>query len=268
MKLTDLSFAHRLAAGLFLLSLIFFYAHAQWNLRINVGQESFPTAEDVLVTYRGKREETRLEFVLDPRRNPKKDIAMYSYLDGDYEGPETQQARHQEIVTWIRAGAPESSWPEVREIFTHPKLCASCHAPGKDMERTPLLTFEQVKRFTKMDTGVSESRLAKLSHSHLAGFALLAIMTSLIFGATRYRWPIVVPLFLMVFLGPMLDVTGWWLTKYHGMPWPYLIMIGGALFGVGLMAMVVLALDELWLHSVIGRTLSQALRPIGVRLRN
>jgi len=268
MKLADLSPSHRLTAGLFLLSLVYFYGHAQWNLRVNVGQQAFPTARDVLVKYHGQREETRLEFVLDPRRNPKKDLAMYPYLDGDYEGPEVQRERYAKIVSWVRSGSPESGWPEVAPIVTHPKLCANCHAPGKEMEKVPLTSFRDVKKFARMDTGLSEGRLTKLSHSHLAGFALLAAVTSLIFGFTRYRPIVVVPLVLMAFFGPMMDVTGWWLTKRHGMPWPYLIMGGGALFGIGVMAMVALTLDELWLRSLFGRTLGQILKPLGLRIRD
>jgi len=266
-KLPDLAPSHRLAVGLFLLSLVYFYGHAQWNLWVNVGQHAFPTVDDVLVKYHGRRGQTRLEFVLDPRRNPKKDLAMYQYLDGDYEGPEVQRKRYDAIISWVRAGSPESGWAEVAKIFTHPKLCANCHAPGKEMEKTPLVTHAAVKRFTHLDTGLSEGRLTRLSHSHLAGFALLAVVASLIFGFSRYRPIVFVPLLLMVFLGPMLDVTGWWLTKRLGMPWPYMIMGGGALFGVGLMAMVALTLDELWLRSLFGRTLSQILRPLGLRIR-
>jgi hypothetical protein len=267
LKLPELAFSHRLAVGLFLLSLVYFYGHAQWNLRVNVGQQAFPTADDVLLKYHGRREESRLEFVLDPRRNPKKDFAMYQYLDGDYEGPEVQRKRYEAIVNWVRAGSSESGWGPVAKIFTHPKLCGNCHAPGKEMAKVPLVTFADVKRFARMDTGLSEARLTKLSHSHLAGFALLAVVTSLIFGFTRYRPIIVAPLLLMVFFGPMIDVTGWWLTKQYGMPWPYLIMAGGALFGFGLMAMVALTLDELWLRSLFGRTLNQILRPLGLRIR-
>ncbi len=121
------------------------------------------------------------------------------------------------------------------------------------MGRSPLTSFGQVKDYTRTDKGPSPGQLAKLAHSHLAGFALLALATSLLFAATRYRLPLAVPLYLAVFLGPMLDIVGWWLTHAAGMPWPYLVMAGGGLFGGGLMVMALLTLDEIWFRSTLGR---------------
>lgn len=260
--------AVRLASGLFMLSMVYFYVHAQWNLFTNVGKQTMPTVEDILVKYHGKRETTRLESVLDPKRDDRDDLAMYQYLDGDYQGPDTQKERYDKVIAWIRGGATEAEWPTVKEIFTHPKLCISCHKRGEDMGDAPLETFAQVRQFAATDQGPSVGHLNKLSHSHLAGFALIALAASLLFAGTRYRMIVSAPLMLAIFAGPILDVTGWWLTKNDGMPWPYLIIAGGAMFGVSLMIMVVLTLDELWLRGVLGRMAGAIAGVVGLRIRH
>ncbi len=77
MKYATLPGSIRIIAGLFLLSLLFMYAQAQWNLWLNVGQGDLPTISHILEHYHGKRGKTRLESVLDPDRDPKGELAMY-----------------------------------------------------------------------------------------------------------------------------------------------------------------------------------------------
>ncbi len=268
MKLADLPAGVRLATGLFMLSLIYFYVHAQWTLWTVVGQNDVPTAERVLEKYHGARETSRLESVLDPGRSDEDELAMYPYLGDDRVDAQTHRARYDSIVAWVRGGATRAGWADVKPIFENPKLCLACHAPGGDMEGAPLVTYEDVTRFTTFDAGPSVAHLNKLSHSHLAGFALLAVVTSLLFTRTRYRMLVAAPLFVGAAIGPMLDVTGWWLTKFHGMPWPWLVIVGGALFGVSVLVMAILTLDELWLRGLLGRALGAIARPIGLRIRD
>ena len=255
--LQDLPTAIRLAGGLFLLLILAFYALAQVNLALSAGAGSLPGPSAVLAKYHGTRAGSRLHVVLDPARPETDPKAMYPNL-GTTEAE--RAARRARILGWVEAGALASGWPDVAPVFTAPEGCVRCHSTAEGGSRVqaalPLETYEQVLPLASIDTGMAPSTLALTSHNHLMGFAVAALLVSCLVALTRWPRRLVLTLVAIVFVGPVIDVASWWLTHSLGHPFEYGVILGGALFGVGLTTMAILVLDELWLRSRVRRLLA------------
>ena len=152
------------------------------------------------------------------------------------------------------------------EVFSGPDGCVRCHSTADGGTRAradlPLETYEQVRPLADVDTGMAPSALALSSHNHLMGFAVSSLLVSAAFSLTRWRRSLVVALVPAAFLGPVMDVASWWLTREFGHPFEYGVVVGGALYGIALTAMSVLALDEVWLGSRLRRIVARVVPAI------
>lgn len=255
-RLSELPPARRLAVGLFLVCMLAFYALAQVKVFTAVGGGSFPGPGAVLSKYHGDRRHSRLHAVLDPHLSTSDTKRMYDHLGVTDEERATNRVR---VLGWVEAGAPEKAWPELESIFSGDSTCGGCHST-KDETRTkrdlPFERYDQVAPFAAPDEGMSLTDLSTSSHNHMFGFAVVALLVSAVFTATRWRGPLVPLLVACAFLGALLDIGSWWLTKAFGSPFHLLVVAGGAAFGAGVLAMVVLSLDELWLRGALARLVS------------
>jgi hypothetical protein len=266
--LADLPASRRLALGLFLLGIVGFYGLAQATLTLAVGGGRWPSPADVLHRYHGDPTKSMLHQVLDPSRGIDDPRRMYPFLGtSDAELVERRAA----ILSWVEAGATREGYAAVRPVFEGEMTCGLCHSTKPDAEGhrrakadLPFESYEQVLAAARPDRGMPWADLAKTSHNHLFGFLVAALLVSWAFTATRWRGPLVPALVTMTFLGALVDVAAWWATKRSGAPWHLAIMAGGAAFGASLTAMAVLALDELWLRSTLGRAVAAILRPLGL----
>lgn len=258
-RLADLPPVRRLAVGLFLVCLLAFYALAQVKVFTAVGGGSFPGPAAVLAKYHGDLRNSRLHVVLDPRRSLSDPKRMYDHLGAT---DEERAGNRVKVLAWVEAGAPAAGWAALEPVFTGDATCGGCHST-KDNNRTrrdlPFERHDQVVPFAAPDEGMSLAELTTSSHNHMFGFAVVALLVSMIFTATRWRGPLVPLLVAAAFLGALLDVLSWWLTKAWGSPFHLLVIAGGAAFGGSVTAMVLLCLDELWLRGAAGRRLAPLL---------
>ena len=249
----------RLAVGLLLVCLLAFYALAQVKVFMAVGGGAFPGPAAVLSKYHGDRRHSRLHAVLDPRLSTSDAKRMYDHLGATDEERAANRIR---VLAWVEAGAPASGWSDLEPVFAGDSTCGGCHST-KDETRTkrdlPFERYDQVVPFAAPDEGMSWTDLSTSSHNHMFGFAVVAFLASMIFSATRWRGPLVPLLVASSFLGALLDVLAWWLTKAFGSPFHLLVIAGGAAFGGSVLAMVVLSLDELWLRGALARLLGPLL---------
>lgn len=264
--LRALPLPRRLALAGFLLVVLGFYGAAQLQLALAVGGGRFPSARDVLVRYHGDPGRSRLAASLDPERPVSDPKRMYWYLGED---DEAQREAHRLVAGWLDAGARRERFADVAPLFTGAATCGKCHARGSDGEGQPfvkadlpLQTYEDVAPLTVPGGGLSAGELARTTHNHLFGFAVLALLVSWIFTATAWRGPLAGILVVGASTGIVVDVACWWLTRAHGAPFHLGIMAGGALFGACVAAMAVLSLDELLLRSRLARVLDPALRAL------
>ena len=257
-SLAALSPARRVVVGGFLALMLGFYAFAQAQLFVTVGgAESYPGARQVLVRYHGDPTKSRLHRVLHPALPTEDPKNMSRYL-----GPaeEEKPAQRKAILAWVEAGMPRAGWVDVMPVFTSTATCGACHAPGAAKQDLPLDTYEHAVAAAGPDTGMSLAELTTSSHNHLMGFAVAGLLVGLVFSASRWRGPLVPLLAAGTFVGAAIDVTSWWLTRWHGHPFEYGVLVGGGLFGACLTAMAALSLDELWLRGALGRHVEPAVR--------
>ena len=240
-RLSDLSGTVRLAVGCFAVLVLSFALLAQRNLWEQAGAGAPPTPQRVLERYHGVPGSSRLHIVLDPALPEDDEHAMYPYL-----GPtETlRQERRSLILDWVDRGAPEGEWDRVAPIFGGEETCGQCHTTDGSAGHVPLSRYDEVVPVATVDGGMPLSRLLISAHNHMFGFAVLALLLSLGLCATRTGRRARALLILAAFVGPLLDIGGWFLTRSFGAPFHWMVMVGGALFGVSATIMAALVLRE------------------------
>lgn len=257
--LQDLPTPIRLAGGLFLLSLLGFYGAAQAQLVLSAGAGSWPGPAVVLAKYHGTGKGSRLHSALDPARPESDPKAMFKNLGAT---PAERAERRTAILAWVESGAPKSGWSLVEPVLAGSEGCVRCHSRAEGGTRVkadlPFDTYDDVLAVTSVDTGMTPAALALSSHNHLVGFAVSALLTSLAFSLTHWPRRVVLIAIALAFAGPAVDVASWWLTHQYGHPFEYGVMLGGGLYGLALMGMSILCLDELWLRSRLRRAASRA----------
>ena len=140
---------------------------------------------------------------------------------------------------------------KIKSVLTD--RCVRCHQPDGDDSKAakfPLTTFDQIKTYSKVDTGaMSLPALAQSTHTHLLSFAMLFMMTGVIFGLSSY------PAWLRVLLSPLVvsaqvaEIACWWLGRIEGpvgVTSAQLVLIFGGIVGIGLCVQIVLGLFDLF----------------------
>jgi hypothetical protein len=145
--------------------------------------------------------------------------------------------------------------PSVKINSILQERCVSCHDKngGRDAKAAnlPLETFDQIKKYLKVESSsaMALDRLAQSTHVHLLGFAMLYMLTGVLFAMTRY------PGFLRVVIAPlplvaqMVDISFWWLARLDGPTGEMIaraIPISGAVVAVGLLIHIVGTLLDLF----------------------
>jgi hypothetical protein len=145
----------------------------------------------------------------------------------------------------------EDGTVKIKTLFT--ERCVRCHqADGDDSKaaKFPLATYEQIKGYSKVDTGaMSLPALAQSTHTHLLAFAVLFCVTGLVFALSSYPAWLRVPLAPLVLTAQVFEIACWWLGRLDGEPGVIcsrLVLVFGGLVGVGLAAQVVLGLFDLF----------------------
>jgi hypothetical protein len=245
-RIADLEPTKRLVLAGFATLILAFFLLSQANLWVQDGDGSLPGPDQVLWKYNGRPASSKLHKVLDPSLPSDDPENMYPFLAA---APEERRAWRKTVLDWVDAGAPRSGWPSVEPLFTGPETCGQCHAPGGQKQDLPFDTYEHVLVVTGPDTGMTWSALLITAHNHLFAFTVAALLlglafchASLSYVPARLRGPVRVGAIVAAFVGPLLDVGSWLLTKQFGAPWQFGVIAGGGLFGgaVGFMAVVVL----------------------------
>lgn len=243
LRIIDLPGPARLAVAAFAFVLGGFSLLAQANLWVQDGGGSLPGPEAVLHKYNGVPDSSRLETVLSADLPEDHALAMWPYLGSTEAEIEAARTR---VLAWIDAGAPEPGFAELQPIFAGVETCGSCHGAGGEKEDVPLETYEQVLPFAQPDQGMSWKALMISAHNHAYGFAMLAFVLSVLVCMSRLPRVLACVLILGLFLGPVLDIGGWFLTKLEGAPWHLVVILGGGLFGTCVvLALAVLVADAL-----------------------
>ncbi|MGE5616231.1 MAG: elongation factor-1 alpha, partial [Bacillota bacterium] len=187
--------------------------------------------EDLIVAYSGSGKDSRLESALHG--------AMAVMLPKDELNT---------IVGWVQKGADRPTYENVvRPILD--KRCMTCH-DGSNPHLPNLNGFDNLKKVTEKDTGAEIFTLVRVSHIHLFGITFIFFLLGTIFSHAYVR-PVWLKVVVMVvpFVALVVDVAAWYITKvYH--PFAYVVMAGGALYGMCFAFMWVVSMWQMW----IGKT--------------
>ena len=152
------------------------------------------------------------------------------------------------VLQWIHNGAKPDDYSQVEPIFA--KDCISCHMANAQ-SIPPLTSFANVQNVATADTGISIDDLAETSHIHLFGVSMIFLLTGAIFALSET--PVWFRVFLVVvpYLGILLDIGSWWFTKYLDPAFfAYIVIGGGACWGLTLAAQICISLWEMWIDLV------------------
>ena len=184
------------------------------------------SVDDVVYSYYGNRESSRIEAKLNGSMKDKAPVAVRT-----------------EIIKWVRAGAPEEQWKlKIKPHFQ--RNCIRCHGviPGLP----DFNSLAAVQEVSKTDLGATVDSLTRVSHIHLFGIVFIFFFMCFIFsfcvGIPRWFKSIVIA---MPFTFLILDVMSWWLTKLHpGFAW--LTIIGGMGYMLASIFMWCASMYQMW----------------------
>jgi mono/diheme cytochrome c family protein len=160
----------------------------------------------------------------------------------DRTGPAEKQA----IDRWIAGGATTEGFEQVKPIFD--KNCVQCHSPASGLPVPPLTTAAEVKTVAAVDTGISLSTLARVSHVHLFGISIIFLLTGSIFALSELPAALRALIIAVPYLAIWADIGSWWVTKYEPF-FAAVVIIGGGLMGLALAAQIAISLWEMWVRA-------------------
>ena len=132
--------------------------------------------------------------------------------------------------------------------------CLRCHAKdaaeGEGIgERIPLDYWEDVKKvaFAKRLNPVPVSILVTSTHTHALTMPLVGIAACALFLATAWPRRIKRLAVMLTFIALFCDIGSWWLARFSA-PFTYLIVAGGAVFGLLCGLQLLAAFLDTWLR--------------------
>jgi hypothetical protein len=233
-RLRELPASLRLAITCFVMTIGAGYMFALLNVYIHYAKadgEPGLTAKDIIRTFYGP--------------DDKQSLLEAKIKTGSMKDFVPDELSRGQLVSWVRDGASKELYDtKIGKIFN--ENCTGCHGPGGLMSAVPLAPYDQIPKFIlKMDRGKPLNALVQSSHTHLISLSMMFFLLAALFcctGAPNWLKGAAAPL---PFLGIMLDVGGWWLTKYQPI-FAYPMMWGGALMGSAFAVFAFGILGECW----------------------
>jgi hypothetical protein len=187
------------------------------------------SVDDIKITYSGSAETTKLE----------------SALQGPMSGMLPQRDL-QAMVEWIRDGANKRAYTDRIEAIVETN-CLACH-DGSNPHLSNLDGFDNIKESVAVDTGADVFTLVRVSHIHLFGLTFIFFILGFIFSHAYMR-----PLWLkilivaMPFAGVMVDVIGWYVTKFWT-PFAWVVLIAGMINALSFATMWIISMYQMWFY--------------------
>jgi hypothetical protein len=191
-------------------------------------QQGQGVVEGISTKYHGSTAGTRLE------------ASLRGTMADKISGEERDQ-----IFQWVRTGATRDGFEKIEPILTN--NCATCHSPQSGLPVPSLASFEDVQKLTEPDAGTSLLQLARVSHVHLFGIAIVFLATGAIFSLSETPTWFRVSLLAAPYLAILMDIGSWWATKYYDPLFAYVVLVGGAFMGLAMACQILVSLWEMWI---------------------
>jgi hypothetical protein len=232
-RFSDVSVSEKLLNSMFLLMMGTAYLFALLHMYYShEGRDGEPglSAQDVIIAYYGKHEQTRLG------------AAIKGPMGSNFPSEQAQQ----DVMNWISSGADETAYHErIAPILEN--NCVMCHSVNSGMPLPSLETYADVMRLTEMDTGASVPALVRVSHIHLFGIAFILFFVGRIFLLCEMpplwkRVAVIIP-----FVTVLIDILAWYVTKV--VPgFAYVVIIAGGLMGMSLWLQILVSGYQMWFY--------------------
>ncbi len=202
-----------------------FYSYSRVDGRVGL------SLQDIALTYYGQPDVLLIESKLNG--------TMREYLENEYD--------RNSLINWAKRGAEKEKFNEVKGIII--KNCLRCHTAGGESGFAPFDKLSTVSDiFTRINHGVSASRLITLSHIHMIGIGVIFALSGTIFLFTPINEKLKMILLIFPFGSLMMDVFSWWLTKLTP-AFAIAVFIGGVFTVVGFFIQFVICLLTMWKSS-------------------
>lgn len=159
------------------------------------------------------------------------------------------------VLQWIQSGAKADNYQTVQPILA--KSCAVCHSAQSPVRVAPLTSYEEVEKFTKLDSGPSLLQLARVSHIHLFGISIIFFLTGAIFSLSETPIWFRVVVLVAPYVAIVMDIGSWWATKYYDPVFGYVVLVGGAFMGLAMACQILVSLWDMWigpLRAALGKS--------------
>lgn len=230
-RLNSLPVSGRLLCTLFLVCMGIGYVFCQLNVYFSYQKadgHSGLSLKDIVLTFYGQPDVLLLESKL------KGTMAEHLEYENDRKS----------LINWAKRGADKKEFKAVKDIIV--KNCIKCHTAGGEAGFAPfdkLSTITEI--FTKINNGISVSRLITLSHIHMISIGLIFVLTGTIFFFTPIGEGAKTALIILPFGSLMLDIFSWWLTKLTPV-FAVTVLVGGVLTVIAFLIQFVISLISIW----------------------
>lgn len=185
--------------------------------------------EDIKVTYGGSADITPMEQAL---RGP---------MSGMLPPPDLDT-----ILEWIDEGARKRDFEASIKTILEAD-CLSCH-DGSNPHLSNLDGYDNVALLVAGDTGADLHTLVRVSHIHFFGLTFIFFIVGFIFSHAYVRPVWIKHLAIALpFLGVMLDVLGWYVTKVFS-PFAWVVLIAGFINALAFAFMWIVSMYQMWLY--------------------
>jgi hypothetical protein len=225
-----------LGTGYMFAAIYLFAAHSGRD-----GNPASLSVQDVIITYQGSKEGTRLE------------SALLGPMSGMLPAAEIEQ-----IISWIHSGADKGGYDQ-QIVPIVEKSCLSCHG-GSNPHLARLDGYDNFKKVVERDTGTDLFTLVRVSHIHLFGLTFIFFLMGLIFSHAFVR-PVWLKCLIVgtPFIGIAVDVSSWYVTKFFS-AFAWGVMLSGAIMALCFTIMWCISMYQMWFYKVPERVAS---RPSG-----
>ena len=199
----------------------------------DAGKDGNPalTVEDIVISYSGSSEGTRLEAALQGPMS-----AMLS--DNDLSI----------IIGWVGTGASKDVYEA--QVHSVGGQLKTGRKSGSNPHLSNLDGYDNIMTVVAQDTGKPLHTLVRVSHIHLFGVTFIFFVVGFIFSHAWVRpvWMKSVIMFLP-FLCIAADVSSWYFTKlYAGFAW--VVLASGGLMGLCFAIMWFISMYQMWFYRV------------------
>ncbi len=233
-RLNTLSTSGKLLCTFFLICMGIGFVFSQLNVFLTYsrvdGRAGF-SFQDIVLTYYGQPDVLLIESKLNG--------TMREHLENEYD--------RNSLINWAKGGARKEKFNEIKGIII--KNCLRCHTAGGESEFAPFDKLSTVSGiFTRINNGISISRLITLSHIHMISIGVIFALSGIIFLFTPINEKLKMILLIFPFVSLMMDVFSWWLTKLTPV-FAIAVFIGGVFTVIGFFIQFVISLLTMWKSS-------------------